>query len=539
MSDTTADARTELGLWVPRAHYIEDHSQLHCIVIAHHTLILKGFAMRTMFTFFTLVVLALSLVACGSDDPTAPNTQTGSLKGKVLAARSLAPLENALVTTRPASSSVRTNADGDYVITDVTPGAYEVHAERPDSGVGATNVNVLANKITTADVYVSTGPVTTGAIIGTVKTDKGVAVANAQITTLPALSVVLTNQDGRYQISDAPPGIYVVKARKEGVGYGEVRVTVGLGSPTTADITLYDQDPMLGLIRGVVTNRASGQPLQGVKVSLIGTTRTVETDVNGIYVLNNVLPGVVSIKVEWESTSKVYPLESKAGEITSFNIRLGQPTTPPAISEGLYAYYPCNGNGEDMSEFGRDASIVDGSFASSRSIAAGSALMCNGNTTALVMPESGDLNSPPLTVAFWMRMDGSVLADFLIAGKYQHPSGNGWILMVEDQRIVSAFFSGAFVGPRINGPTLNSEIGKWTHVAYTVDGNRSVIYVNGVEVAGGGGFKFSASSPQPVRFGSLVSTQSGMGGLNGMLDDIYVFQRVLSQSEIQQLMNAQ
>jgi TonB-linked SusC/RagA family outer membrane protein len=51
-----------------------------------------------------------------------------------------------------------------------------------------------------------------------------------------------------------------------------------------------------GTIRGVVTEQGSGQPLQGVSVSVVGTNQTVVTNQEGRYAINNVAAGQRTVR---------------------------------------------------------------------------------------------------------------------------------------------------------------------------------------------------------------------------------------------------
>jgi TonB-dependent starch-binding outer membrane protein SusC len=51
-----------------------------------------------------------------------------------------------------------------------------------------------------------------------------------------------------------------------------------------------------GTIRGVVTEQGSGQPLQGVAVSVVGTNQTVVTNQEGRYAINNVAAGQRTVR---------------------------------------------------------------------------------------------------------------------------------------------------------------------------------------------------------------------------------------------------
>jgi hypothetical protein len=51
-----------------------------------------------------------------------------------------------------------------------------------------------------------------------------------------------------------------------------------------------------GTIRGVVTEQGSGQPLQGVSVSVVGTNQTVVTNQEGRYAISNVAAGSRTVR---------------------------------------------------------------------------------------------------------------------------------------------------------------------------------------------------------------------------------------------------
>lgn len=87
----------------------------------------------------------------------------------------------------------------------------------------------------------TTGPAaTTGTITGHVTNSAGdTAIASVLVTTDPATSSVSTDNSGWFQIPDATPGGYLIKASKGGYVQGSVRITVTAGRNATADIHLY------------------------------------------------------------------------------------------------------------------------------------------------------------------------------------------------------------------------------------------------------------------------------------------------------------
>ena len=73
----------------------------------------------------------------------------------------------------------------------------------------------------------------------------------------------------------------------------------------------------------------------------------------------------------------------------------------------------------------------------------------------------------------------------------------------------------------------------WHHVAVTVDGTASKIYLDGILKDEGSGF--TLVTQDSVRIGQRFS---GSGSFEGMLDEYLIFDRVLSAAQIQSLYNA-
>ena len=111
---------------------------------------------------------------------------------------------------------------------------------------------------------------------------------------------------------------------------------------------------------------------------------------------------------------------------------------------------------------------------------------------------------------------GSSYTDAVWIGSY---SGNG--LCNWDQQ-VNNFAEEAFTLPGLTMP-LNT----WTHVAGTFDGTNAVAYVNGASV----GTRSTGGTATAIAWNRLV-----VGGFNGAGQDAWIFNRALSQIEVQALM---
>ncbi len=75
-------------------------------------------------------------------------------------------------------------------------------------------------------------------------------------------------------------------------------------------------------------------------------------------------------------------------------------------------------------------------------------------------------------------------------------------------------------------------VGEWTHVAVTFDGSVSRFYINGV-LTGWGNFSLGSSTRASIQLGA--SEAGGVNPFNGALDEVRIYDRVLSDTEIQTL----
>lgn len=75
----------------------------------------------------------------------------------------------------------------------------------------------------------------------------------------------------------------------------------------------------------------------------------------------------------------------------------------------------------------------------------------------------------------------------------------------------------------------------WHHVAFAGDASRIVIYIDGQEQASDEGGMVSGTSTFPFTIGGYVFSES-LDSIQGEMDDVWVFNRALTQSEIQILM---
>jgi hypothetical protein len=81
--------------------------------------------------------------------------------------------------------------------------------------------------------------------------------------------------------------------------------------------------------------------------------------------------------------------------------------------------------------------------------------------------------------------------------------------------------------------TMGRYLGKWTHLAATVDGNDATLYINGVEVASGT-FTFGPNTLASMAIGNVCGVNAGNNTqtFNGDLDEVRIYNRALTAAEV-------
>jgi protocatechuate 3,4-dioxygenase beta subunit len=162
---------------------------------------------------------------------------TGNIVGKIIDAKTGIAVQEAVITTTPATSSVTSDANGNYKIINLQPGAYTISVTKYGFQTTSTSIMVFAGNNTNADISLTEQ--STGTISGVVRDDStDVPIRGVSITTEPGTSSVTTDSLGHYTIVSLEPAQYSVIAQKLGYVSAQVSVLVIAEEQTTADIAL-------------------------------------------------------------------------------------------------------------------------------------------------------------------------------------------------------------------------------------------------------------------------------------------------------------
>jgi hypothetical protein len=200
------------------------------------------------------------------------------------------------------------------------------------------------------------------------------------------------------------------------------------------------------------------------------------------------------------------------------------------LTNGLVAHYQLDNNASDITGNGADGTISQVTFGLDRFNASHRAAVFSGSANSYITINSTNWNlAPEFAVSVWCKFTD---------GGTQHPriiSAAGFELVTQatDGSRPIAFNNTALM----DGATLISSntvsAGAWFHVVGVRTSNEIALYVNGVIV---GSLAFS-QPPDYSRGAPEIGGNFGNGSdaLAGSVDDVRIYSRALSASEIRQL----
>ena len=225
-------------------------------------------------------------------------------------------------------------------------------------------------------------------------------------------------------------------------------------------------------------------------------------------------------------------------------------------TNGLKAWYPFSGNANDLGGSNLNGTVVGATLTNDRNGNGNSAYSFTSNQQ-INIPNSASSNYYPLTISLWYN--ASVYptgAQTNIFSKYVSTSWNGYQILFGDNtnvsnsggyenhgfgtqswyvtsttnKVIGYFNEPAFLQPNI---ALNT----WYHYVFVLDSTGGKIYVNGQLISSHNwtGTPTSCSNSFLWKIGGQYDSSTWF---NGKIDDIGIWNRALSVTEIQQLYTA-
>jgi len=204
-------------------------------------------------------------------------------------------------------------------------------------------------------------------------------------------------------------------------------------------------------------------------------------------------------------------------------------------TNGLVGWWPFNGNANDESGNGNNGVVNGATLITDRFGNANRAYSFNGSSNYIVVPNSNSLqNISSITISAWININQ--LYQSGDAGFYP-------IVSKSDQQGIYGNYAFGFWSPNIIGHLNYQEtatafpfnFGNWQYVSFVVSNNTTTFYLNGQMLWTGnsGVFPNNPINSMPLIFG--MDRPGFVEYANGKIDDIAIYNRALTQTEITQL----
>jgi plastocyanin len=217
-------------------------------------------------------------------------------------------------------------------------------------------------------------------------------------------------------------------------------------------------------------------------------------------------------------------------------IHVTAPCTPPPVN--MAAWYPGDNNGRDIAG-GNNGSLQNGTtFAPGK---VGQAFSFDGTDDQIVVPNNANQNGgTQITIDAWINLSASLHGQPIAqkrsasnVGGYTFETTNSpfgpdnglqWAIMISGSYHI------------LQTPANVLTLGTFQHVAATYDGAMMRIYVDGVEKANMAATGAIDATMDPLVIGRNVPNTSL--DWHGLIDELEIFNRALSQPEIAAIFNA-
>jgi hypothetical protein len=208
------------------------------------------------------------------------------------------------------------------------------------------------------------------------------------------------------------------------------------------------------------------------------------------------------------------------------------------VTPGLIAYYPFNGNANDESGNGNNGIVHGAALTQDRFGNPNGAYGFDGQSSYIAVPESPTLDiTGPITIAAWIKPTVAS-GTYIVTKGDPTVGGNVYDLDIYPGQVRSLFqYQGGGSATRGATGATNIVSGTWQHVAVTWDGATVTVYYNG-QPDGTGPFSLNTDGPITTSSMDLEIGRYYGGGLlcfAGDIDDVRIYDRALSPSEIQAL----
>jgi hypothetical protein len=204
----------------------------------------------------------------------------------------------------------------------------------------------------------------------------------------------------------------------------------------------------------------------------------------------------------------------------------------PPTTDGLVAYYPFNGNANDESSNSYNGTVSGATLATDRFGQTDSAFSFDGSNDYIAIPNTPINGLSAVTISLWMKTTSA--ATNYDAVFWSRGTTYNWIgFAIPSPGSVKFYIAN---GTTSVNKTTSFPLGSWVHVVATwSSGSGCKLYINNTPTSESAALSGTISLNDNIKIGR--DDYQGTRHFPGIVDDIRLYNRVLSISEIEDLYN--
>ena len=202
------------------------------------------------------------------------------------------------------------------------------------------------------------------------------------------------------------------------------------------------------------------------------------------------------------------------------------------INDGLVAYYPFNGNANDESGNGNHGTVYGAVPTQDFNGNMNSAYSFDGTNDYIQVSDSNSLDlTTSLTFSAWIKID-SYAGDYPYLLSKEPYNYEPYRFYFQSNQTIFGWASSATIR-RVAGVSRGVPIAEWTHVAIIFNSGNIKFYHNGESISS---INSTITSLYKTNGSLYIGTRTpANNALDGILDEILIYNRALSATEIQKL----
>jgi hypothetical protein len=205
------------------------------------------------------------------------------------------------------------------------------------------------------------------------------------------------------------------------------------------------------------------------------------------------------------------------------------------LQTGLIAYYPFNCNANDESGNGNNGTVNGATLTTDRFGNVGKAYSFNGNSSFVELPSAAINNMASGTVSVWFKTN-NISSTTALIDKTITSVNNYFQLTVENAGVLQLNINDCYgCGTGFNTPSICTT-NIWTNVIIAWNGSTQTVYVNGVSVQT---VNQTSTVPDVNKAIYIGKVDNNTAFFNGNIDDIRIYNRAFSVTDITQLYNSE